>query len=199
MPVRYLDYEIFFNQVRNQIFGGSLRQTQVDGTQAILNEANRRDWDWRWAAYVLATTFHETARTMEPIREYGRGQGRAYGNADPETGQIYYGRGYVQLTWKENYRAMGHIVGWDLVAQPELALRPDVALEILFEGMDRGSFTGVGLEDFFTSSSDWIGARKIINGTDKAEEIAELAKCFYAAISAASVNNMEETRGANSP
>ncbi|TOE35570.1 hypothetical protein CGJ43_25525, partial [Vibrio parahaemolyticus] len=57
----------------------------------------------QYLAYVLATTYHETGHTMKPIEEWGKGQGRPYGEPDPETGQTYYGRGYVQLTWLANY------------------------------------------------------------------------------------------------
>lgn len=61
-------------------------------------------------SYVLATVRHETAGTYLPIAEYGKGEGKPYGNPDPLTGKIYYGRGYVQLTWKENYERFSRIL-----------------------------------------------------------------------------------------
>ena len=147
--------------------------------------------DLRWLAYMFATVFHETAQTMQPIEEFGRGRGRAYGRPDPVTGQTYYGRGYVQLTWKANYQTMGNLLGHDLVNHPELALRADVAAAIMFEGMTtslslRGDFTGKSLEDYFNDrTTDWVNARRIINGTDKASTIAGYAKQFYADLVAA--------------
>lgn len=177
-----IDRKAFFAGVRQQPFNGKLSQDQANGLSALLDEWERRDGsDLRWLAYELATAKWETAHTMQPIREIGRGKGRAYGNADPITGKVYYGRGYVQLTWKSNYAAMSKIVGLDLVSNPDLALEPDVAAQIMFEGMERGTFTGKKLSHYFNASAcDWINARRIINGMDRAVEIAGIAKQFYA-------------------
>ncbi|WP_218191379.1 glycoside hydrolase family 19 protein [Enhydrobacter aerosaccus] len=77
----------------------------------------------------------------------------------------YYGRGYVQLTWRRNYQKMSGAVGVDLVIDPDKALEPAIAAAILFEGMEHGDFTGVGLPYFFNGTrEDWDGARAIING-----------------------------------
>lgn len=130
-------------------------------------------------AYVLATVKHETANTFLPIKEYGQGKGRPYGLPDPHTKLVYYGRGYVQLTWKYNYYKMGQLLKQPLVSNPDLALRPDIALDILIEGMKRGMFTGKKLSDYINDEKvDYVGARRIINGTDKAELIASYAKQF---------------------
>lgn len=85
---------------------------------------------------------------MQPIREYGRGRGRAYGARDRQTGHAYFGRGYVQLTWKANYALAGGKLGLDLVANPDLALDPGAAARILFLGMAEGWFTGKRLADY---------------------------------------------------
>jgi hypothetical protein len=176
----------FFDQVRRTLFDGKMKQGQVDGLNAILDawEAGYAKRDDRWLAYMLATTHHETDRTMQPIREYGRGKNRKYGIPDSETGQVYYGRGFVQLTWRANYEAMSKLVKADLVADADLALRPDYASIIMFEGMIRGSFTGKKLADYFNpQKEDWVNARRIINGLDKANAIAAYGKSYYAAIS----------------
>lgn len=181
-----INRKFFFEHARGQLFDGKLRQSQVDGLSAILDEwdgkyANKDD---RWLAYMLATTHHETDRTMQPIEEYGKGKGRDYGVADPATGQTYYGRGFVQLTWKTNYQAMGKKLGVDLVNHPALALGLKVATQILFLGMMEGTFTGVKLSNYFNpNKDDWVNARKIINGLDKANLIATYGKSYYAAIS----------------
>ena len=102
--------QIFFSNVRAHLHGGHIHQSQVDGYNAILAEWDKRGLeDTRWLAYMLATTFHETAKTIQPIHEYGRGKGKKYGNPDPVTHKIYYGRGFVQLTWKYNYEKMGRL------------------------------------------------------------------------------------------
>lgn len=181
-----INRDFFFTQIRRTMFAGTLRQSQVDGINAILDgwEAQYDADDDRWLAYALATTYHETDQKMQPIEEYGKGRGHPYGKPDPETGQTYYGRGFVQLTWKKNYATMGTKIGADLVSYPELALELDNATKILFVGMIEGLFTGKSLKDYFNSSmEDWVNARRIINGLDKAQAIAVYGHNFYAAIS----------------
>ncbi len=132
-----------------------------------------------WIAYSIATVQRECANTYQPISEYGKGEGHPYGIPDPETGQTYYGRGFVQLTWKANYETMGKVLGVDLVNNPNLALDPPTAYRIMSYGMRNGSFTGVGLSRFINSSErDYFNARKIINGLDCAQEIADAATWF---------------------
>ena len=114
----------FFYDVRVKLFGGRLDQRQVDGMNAILDEWEKRGLtEPRWLAYALATAFWETAHTMWPIEEWGKGQGHPYGMPDPATAQVYYGRGFVQLTWKSNYATMGRLLGIDLVSHPDKSAR----------------------------------------------------------------------------
>jgi hypothetical protein len=179
-----LDRAAFFDAVRRSPFAGHLTQPQVDGMAAILT-ACPASLLIDAAAYCLATTFHETARTMQPIEEFGRGKGRKYG----PTG--FWGRGYVQLTWETNYakatkrlRALGILkASEDLVKTPRLAMRPDVAAAILFYGMIEGWFTGKKLADYFAPGrADPIGARRIINGTDCDKLIAGYQAQFRVAL-----------------
>lgn len=192
----------FFATIRHDPFSGSLDHPQVDGITAILDEWDlRKLTDLRYLAYMLATTFHETGRTMQPIHEMG---GAAYftkmydvtgsrpdlarkmGNTEPGDGVKYCGRGFVQLTWKNNYRVMSTPAKVDLVANPDRAMETPVATVVLFEGMLKGTFTGKRLADYFhEGTADWINARRIINGTDKAQTIAGYGKGFYAALQAA--------------
>jgi putative chitinase len=182
-----MDRKIFYSTARALLFDGRLSQRQVDGIEAILNEWDVRRWsDVRWLAYMLATTYHETDRTIAPIAEYGKGQGRPYGIPDSVTGQVYYGRGFVQLTWKANYQKLGALVGVDLVDFPEKAMELPIATAILFDGMHDGLFTGVGLPRYFSDHvDDPVNARRIINGTDRAELIAGYHAKFLAALKAA--------------
>lgn len=168
----HYDRKTFFDAVRSSLFGGNLTQSQVDGMEAVLSAAPP-DFFIKNLAYALATDFHETARTMQPIEEYGRGAGKSYGIPDPKTKQAYYGRGYVQLTWKSNYQKAKDRLGPDFVNDATLALNPTHAANIMFRGMSEGWFTGKKLSDYFTATtSDPVNARRIINGTDKASTIA---------------------------
>lgn len=134
--------------------------------------------DIRYVAYMLATTKHETAFTFAPIEEYGKGKGRPYGKP-ASNGKLYYGRGFVQLTWDKNYKTMGDKIGVDLYNHPELALDFKVAYQIMSTGMRLGLFTGVGLKRYINDKAcDFKNARRIINGTDCADKIATYANSF---------------------
>lgn len=200
--------KVFFDGIRQQPFSGKLNKGQVEGCSAILDEWERRNLtDLRQLAYIFATPFLETDQTMQPIKEYGgnayylkmydvRGErpalARRNGNTEPGDGARYCGRGYVQLTWKNNYAKMTKMLqaagfNVDLVANPDLAMRPDIASFVMFEGMLKGTFTGKKLSDFFNrTTTDWINARRIINGTDRAQRIADVAKSFYSDLMLAS-------------
>lgn len=193
---------IFFDQLRESVFRGRFSQSQVDGLNALLDawEESYGHHPSDWLAYSLATCYHETAATMQPIAEYGRGRGRKYGRPDRVTGRTYYGRGYVQLTWKRNYAAFAQRTGLDLVNQPDLAMQPDVAAQILYEGMIDGVFTQKAFGDYITGASlDFRRARQIVNGMDKASLIAGYADAFKDAIDMAlaqapkSVDRVPET------
>lgn len=128
-------------------------------------------------AYGLATAKWETAHTFQPVREaFWLSEGWRQNNFRYFP---YYGRGYVQLTWESNYELYSSILGLDLHEDPDLALRHDVALFVLGHGMKLGTFTGRPLERFvFRNHTDFVNARRVINGTDKAREIAALAESF---------------------
>lgn len=200
---------IFFQEVRKSLFSGRLKQREVKGLDAILDgwaalpEGARNAAGGNDAlAYVLATAFHETAATMQPVREtlalsdaeamvrlerafrVGRlpTVKTPYWRPDAE-GRTWLGRGFVQLTHRRNYEAMSALTGIDLVSKPARAMEMAVAVEILVGGMREGAFTGFRLGDYFAAGKpDWTGARKIINGTDRAELVAGYARAFRAAL-----------------
>jgi putative chitinase len=175
----------FYEIIRPALFHGSLSQSQVDGLEDLLDYAEHHTpaLDLRHVAYILATAYHETARTMQPIAEYGCGTGYPYGVPDPETGECYYGRGYVQLTWKNNYAYQGAKLHLPLLTTPDLALEPGPAARILFEGMGDGDFTGVGVGDYIDETQcAYDRARQVVNGMDCAEQIAGYAQVFQEAL-----------------
>lgn len=175
-----------FKQQQKKAF----KTSAVAGLQAIL-EAMQEDpdlTDMRWAAYMLATVQRECANQWQPIEEFGKGKGKPYGvpvkvvDADGVTHtNTYYGRGYVQLTWKANYANMSSKLGLGntLLIHPEHALEPQTAYRIMSFGMRHGSFTGKKLGDFIHDNvCDYVNSRKIINGLDHAQEIAGFAQNF---------------------
>jgi putative chitinase len=176
----------FFDAVR-PLFGGSLSQPQVDGLALIAQAWDKYgDGDTAKLAYILATAFHETAQTMQPIKEYGKGRGKKYGKPD-ETGKAPYGRGHVQLTWRENYVNADKKLklGGKLAADYDLALDPLISVRVLITGMQQGWFTGKKLGDYIHGDvMDFVGARRIVNGTDKATLISEHARTFLKALEA---------------
>jgi len=184
-----MDKATFYDAIRTHLFGGHLSQSQVDGIEAILT-ACAGIHDQRQVAYILATIYHECDKKMQPIEEYGKGKGHPYGRKVKRIGQpyttpdqIYYGRGYVQLTWFENYAYQSKLLGIDLLNHPELALQPDIAAKILIHGMLHGDFTGHFLDQYFNKDEeDFVSARKIINGLDMANNIAGYALIFYRAL-----------------
>lgn len=182
------DAAAFFAAVRQAPpLGPTLSQDEVDGCAAVLGACV--GWPVSWAAYALATAVHETAGTLKPIREYGKGHGRPYGVPGRHPPQVAYGRGYVQLTWDANYEKADSELGLngELVADFDLALRPDIAAKILVRGMGEGWFTGKSLQNFLpplATRDAFKQARRIVNGTDKADLIAGYAVQFQAALQA---------------
>lgn len=192
----------FFDHVRGaDLLGPVLSQSEVMGLNAILGACEK--WSISWTAYALGTAYLETAGTMLPIKEYG---GDAYfrrmydieglrpakakelGNLYPGDGARYAGRGYVQLTGRKNYDrankvAGGLLKGRNLLSKPDLAMRPDVAALIMRDGMERGWFTGKKLADFLPTDKpgtieQFKKARAIINGSDRADDVASYAAHF---------------------
>ena len=183
------DRNTYFNQVRD-MFGGALTQQQVDGQSVILavweyQAGGTPMDDIRWLAYMLATVYKECAMRMWPTTEYGSQdylQDREY--------YPYIGRGFVQLTWEENYdrasAALSLIDDRDLVKHPEVALDSLISARIMFRGMAEGWFTGRKLGQYFNESKDDpVNARQIVNGNDDDDLIAGYHRDFLAALKAA--------------
>lgn len=196
----------FFTGIRGSLFGGTLTQSQVDGINAILaacrNPAGEFLEDLHWSAYKFGTAYLEVDRTMQPINEYGgpvyfkrmydiEGDrpdvARQLGNLNPGDGNLFHGRGYVQLTGRRNYRVVGDRIEVDLENNPDRALEPEIAAKVMTIGMAEGIFTGRKLGDYFPPGGQpqWVEARRIINGLDRAHDVAAYAQSFYASLQAA--------------
>ena len=190
-----------FHAAYESAFGAFSRPDRKAGMEALLSaaEGDTQITELRWLAYMLATVKHECADRWQPIEEFGKGQGYKYGkpvtvtdSSGKQYTNVYYGRGYVQLTWDYNYRAMGQKLGNRLLYEPSLALDPEVAYQIMSLGMRQGSFTGVGLSKYINADGcDYVNARRIINGTDKAQTIAAYAQKFESILRASVIAAME--------
>lgn len=200
-----MNRDTFFAALRRRdsgVFGTSLRQTQVDGIEAILAACDGLPLPC--AAYILATAYHETAYTMQPVREtladtddkaiarleraWAAGRLKwvktPYWRKDAD-GKTWLGRGYVQLTHKTNYARASRELGVDLVADPNLAMQPTIAALILVRGSMEGWFTGRKLSSYIAGDGfDYVNARAVINGDVKGNgaKIAAEAKAFEAAL-----------------
>lgn len=195
-----IDRTLFFQGYKGKF--GRLTQKQVNALEAFLAAVEKygAKLSLRELAYIFATTHHETAKTFLPLEEFGKGKGKKYGRAI--NGKRYYGRGYVQLTWDYNYlKATQELIKqfpaivadveaktgktFDLVEHPELAMDVDVAAAVLIAGSVQGWFTGKKLSDYINANkADYINARRVINGLDKAKLIADQAQKYKEILSA---------------
>ncbi len=137
-------------------------------------------------AYILATATHESGAGAH-MEEFA--SGRAYegrsslGNTQPGDGVRYKGRGYVQLTGRRNYSDWSRRLGMDLVSNPRAVENPQIAAKILVGGMMQGTFTGRGLGSYINErQTDFVNARRTVNGTDRAGHIAQIAQRLMAAL-----------------
>lgn len=149
---------------------------QQQGIDSIINEWSEQGGiDKRQLSYILATVFHETGKRMQPVKEFG---GENYLKSKPY--YPYYGRDFVQTTWLRNYEKVKEFTGVDVVSHPDLIANTEMAAKVAVHFMIKGLYTGKKLSDYFSQvKEDWINARRIINGTDKAELIAGYAHQFF--------------------
>jgi hypothetical protein len=180
----------FFAAVR-PLFG-TLTKVQVEGIEAKLAAFAAAGSPLAYVAYGFATSFHETDRKMQPVPEIGRGRGKAYGKASKNSqhsGQIAYGRGDVQLTWDFNYQRADDELGLKgaLTSNYDLAMETEISAAIMVRGMTEGWFTGKSFASYLPAEGtatlkQFISARRIINGVDRAELVAGYAMKFQAAL-----------------
>lgn len=168
----------------------SITQKQVDGINSILAYGAGK-LPRSWCAYCLATPYHETGKLMEGVKE-GFDKSDAW-RKEHLSYYPWYGRGLVQLTWETNYQKSTALLrehgfpAADLIARPDDALRLDYGTVIMIEGMLVGLFTGKKLNDYIpavATREHYKNARRIINGTDKADLIAGYAVEFDKALQA---------------
>lgn len=198
-----MNRKIFFAGVRSRLFKGGLTQPQVDTIDAILDYWAKEYPAGRPAelAYILATAYWETFPDMCPNEERGGRQylhdmydingkrphkARELGNLSPGDGVRYGGKGLAHVTGATNYRRVDKRFDLDTYVHPEKMLDLSVAVPVLVTGMVEGMFTGVELREVIQRDTEtleeFLDNRAIINGKDKALEIAKIAVKFQAAI-----------------
>ncbi len=184
---------------------GRLDQGQVNQLNLLVSEMDKdKSISYAQAAYILATAWHEVGPKLLPIKEWGEGKKLDYGRwmvnskgekycykndrrkevyTYAEYPHLYFGRGFVQLTWYSNYEKAGNKLGVDFLSNPDLVMQTDNAIKIMIIGMKEGWFTGHKLSHHINQSrKDYENARRIINGTDKAKKIAGYAGTFERAL-----------------
>ncbi len=176
-----IDRVKFYQELRNKKLFKTLTQLQVDSIDAILNECELQGVDdIRQVAYILATPYHECYNPkkpetrLTPITEYGS---KAY--LEGKKYYPYIGRGFSGLTWEDNYRKEGKRLNLDLVNSPDLILDIPVAANSHVWCLTHGTYTGKKISDYINDKKcDFVNSRRVINGKDKAEEIAAIAQKF---------------------
>jgi predicted chitinase len=117
------------------------------------------------AVGAIATIAVETGR-FQPIKERG---GPAYltnlyenrtdlGNTQPGDGARFAGRGFVQITGRWSYTHFGLQTGHDLAGNPDLALDPAVASDILAVFFKERGIPAAAL------AKNWEMVRRRVNG-----------------------------------
>lgn len=190
----------FYDALRGRLWP-RLSESVVQGLER-LTKAGAGVLPLSWMADLLGQVYHEGAYTMQPITERGSNEyldkydtGRlaaALGNTpdDDDDGQFWRGRGDIMITGKRNYTVantrlheLGVLIPQEsLLTNPELALRPDVSAAIAVYGMLEGWFTGKRFKDYLPGQgaglNQHIEARRIVNGTDRAHDIAGYSMIF---------------------
>lgn len=201
----------FYNFLReNDLLGPVISATEFKGCDQITRACAAAHWPLSWTADALGTAYLETAHQMIPVEEaywlspaarakyftrmYDiQGQrpakARELGNLSPGDGAKYPGRGYPQLTGRNNYRRAGDAIGVDLVNHPERALEPGIAAKVMIWGMGAGGFTGKKLGDYLPASgpasrAQFKASRPVVNGRDRADDLATYCLAFQSALQA---------------
>lgn len=190
--------ELFWRTLRQDVFKGKLTQGVVDTVNVIVNTYYDEYFlvgNPHHLAYILATAYHESYSPSKnpdwlPIREgfaktnqgainavtklYEKGAISVNYALPKANGLSYYGRGFAQVTHDRNYIKVGDRLGVDLYNYPDKLLERGLSAKALVIGSYEGLYTGKKLTDYDLPGGkfDAVGARRIINGKDKAEKIA---------------------------
>lgn len=207
-----MDRAKFFAAVRSPLSVN--KKAQVQGIDAILDEAERRGTPLAHLAAILAEAHHETGGAMQPVSENLNYSAKRLtevwpsrfptlaaaapyaGNQRKLANKVYGGR--LGNTgdddgWLYRGRGLAQITGktnyvkFGLGGSPDKASEMGVAVRILFDGTVGGIFTGRKLKDYdSTDGYRYAASRAIINGDVKANgaRIEKYGSAFEAALRA---------------
>ncbi|RAS16105.1 hypothetical protein [Ensifer adhaerens] len=205
-----MDRAKFFAAVRSPLSVN--KKAQVQGIDAILDEAERRGTPLTHAAAILAEAHHETGGQMQPISENLNYSAKRLTEVWPSrfptlaaaapyaknpqrlANKVYGGRlGNVDPGdgWLYRGRGLAQITGRENYARfgiagvPDDAAKMPMAIRILFDGMVGGIFTGRKLKDYdAVDGYRYAASRAIINGDVKANgaRIEKYGRAFEAAL-----------------
>lgn len=181
-----MNRKIFYDTIRPHV---NLTTQNVSGMEQLLDYVEKQGKipNLQWLAYIIATAWWESAQTMQPVKEaYWKNEEWRKKNLRYYP---WYGRGLIQITWEANYKKIAKAMGLPenfFTKNPDLMLTFQYALPALFKGMELGIYTGKSLSDYIDDKDEsdeedykeYKNARRIVNGTDKAEAIAKLALVF---------------------
>lgn len=185
-----LDRAKFYAAVRARL--GRLSKLQVEGIDAILDAIDGAPLSHQ--AYMLATAWHETGTAMQPVRE-APNLSEAWRKRNLRYWP-HYGRGYVQITWPRNYEWLdaaaaeaGLTMPGEILANLDLAMRPDIAALALRKGMEEGRYDAHGKTmaqrlpmKGTATRAQYVNARYLVNIQDKAELVEDYAQIFERAL-----------------
>ena len=186
-----MERKAFYDAVRGDI---NLTTENVVGFEKLLDYMDAHPMPLNDGAYGLATAFWESAQTMHPVKE-------AYWLSEDWRRKNlryfpWYGRGLIQTTWEDNYRRIAVALGLPadtFLNDPDKLLEWKYAIPALFTGMQVGLYTGKSFDDYIDDIDEsdeedlreFISARRIVNGTDRATQIGKLALVFEKGLKAA--------------
>lgn len=200
-PREEMNLKAFYDSLRPYV---NLTTENVAGMDFLLKKLQEANIQVNDAAYRLATAWWETGQRMQPIDEYGSDAyfnrrygphtrvGKVLGNRFPGDGAKYHGRGYAQLTGRSNYRKASGALNIDVTNNPDRVKEREIAWRVMDWGMKTGAFTGKAESDYIDDLDEsdqeeykeYLNARRVINGTDKASTIAGMALNFERALKA---------------
>ncbi|MEY8830528.1 glycoside hydrolase family 19 protein [Sedimentitalea sp. XS_ASV28] len=120
---------------------------------------------WKVFRHKFASQAETNSFARQPEKIANRVYANRMGNGNPASGDgwRYRGRGFLQLTGKDNYTRYGDAIGEDLVANPDRAADPDVCWLIAAEYFARTRRSGRNVLEW-SDVPDIIMVTKAING-----------------------------------
>lgn len=168
----------------NEVGHGKNRRYQDPVKVKILSNQSARITEQDGDQFLISAS--GTTKFVSPNASMGsdpQGPRSKIYESDDGVEKSYFGRGYVQLTWWSNYAKAGIDigVGFKLLLDPEEVLTPSIAYALMSYGMVNGKIFANGhkFSQYFSgSSTNYVAARRMVNGQDQAAEIAKIAEIF---------------------